>query len=218
MKKLIVIIIIFFSGFNAAAIGGEYVLQIQYLLNGKQTSGFIYVDYWDIEVDLEQTKLTDKAFDSLFRKLFIDYEEVTVYSELIDHELLSETASFPMHPFEINNNSAQKIKVAKIKNVRFVRIWKRIAYGIDVLTKLQLKDTSWISGKSNTTYPVGQDVGCRLEVYNFGNQEIPEKLIKQLILEYSNMDGMDANQKQKNRTVLADLKKRKIVVVEMCGC
>lgn len=198
--------------------GGVWVLEIDYQYNDHRAHGFVRADSW--AMDLDQLVRKDADFQQAFYENYRTSGPLMVYEHIIDREDLALAATFPMHAFRLVEESATGILIENMSGLSLRKVWVRDNYLIEVETALDDGDIDWIGGKAKLSYPLGDEMGCRLEVYNFGTEEVDDVTMEALIEAYH----AQSNEKGGFLTVttysqiLAQLKQQKIVVVELCGC
>lgn len=216
MKKILTILALLLLSSYTFAIGGVWVLEIEYSVNGKGQIGYIVDEDWTEGFETFIGK--DSLFNIKFRRKFENSDSLKVYEKIIDQEKLSEIADFPMHPFFLVEKSKKYVLLDEIERVSLIKVWKKIDYTVNVLTKITIADTSWIKENNSKEYPIGDDVGCRLEVYNFGDG----KSYKLLLSEFSNLylkkEKLTLEERKRYNELLKKLKEFKVIVVELCGC
>lgn len=199
---------------QARAIGGVWVLELSYSKDGKTVTGYFRADYG-------ADHYTPSGWDTLhseFMEKFGDADSVFLYSRIEDRELLAAAASFPMHPFEMVNGSRYTVALDDLKDLRLEKVWKRIDYMVNVLTPLEMSDTAWIGLKDTVEFPIGDDVGCRLEVHRLVPVTGYQSLIRELVELYQAKEPLSPADTRRFEFVLQELKAKRIVVVELCGC
>jgi len=199
--------------------GGVWVAEISYDLHGSRETGYLVADIW-IESDPELL-LNDTLFQSELLSRYVPSDTLVIYRQLIDQEFLAGIALFPMHPFTLNTFTASRVCVDDIHSVSMNKVWKRIDYGIRVLSDISLSDSSWIADRSilePVIHPVGDDAGCRLEVYDFNPVYDPTEEIEVLSHLYRPYRLLDKDLAKRCQDTIYRLKQKRIVVVELCGC
>lgn len=192
------------------------MLEITYKLKGQLQRAYIDASY--NTDDFSESRADQQKFEAAFRERYGAKDSITVFEKIIDHERIAEVASFPVHSFHLVESSAKQVSLSEISEIELVKIWRKDEYWIDVLTKLVDADTSWIGSKANVEYPIGNEVGCRLEVHNFGPVSNYKNLIDEFIGLYQPEKPRSHQNLGRFHQLLAELKEQKIVVVELCGC
>lgn len=182
---------------------------------GVRKEAYLLSPFW--EDGLPELVNKNPDFDNWFHDKFQDFKQVKLYRSIKDQELLAKKASFPMHSFQLKDDDSFLLPVAFMRNVRLLKTWSRIEYYIDVITPLEIEDSSWIAGKARESYETGQEVGCRLEFHRFDTSQVVDELIQSIILDYDTQKGFSGNHSVILPTIMK-LKARKVVVVELCGC
>ena len=209
-------IVLLLWSLSSTAMGGIWLLEINYQLNGLSKTGFVRADYW--ADDFDQYIGRDSLFELAFEEHFGSIDQIDIYDELLDREKIASIASFPMHPFQILEESKRTVSRQDLKHLSLIKVWKKNDYWIDVLTPITELDITWISGKTTIEHPIGNDVGCRLEVHNFGSKQDHKKLLNDFVNLYSIKENDPNSYDKKGSLLLQRLKKKKIVIVELCGC
>jgi hypothetical protein len=214
-------VLIYFIGTPQCANGGGgiWVAEVLYDHNGISQTGYIIADIW-LEDDRDLLK-NDSLFDAEFRSGYSPSDTVVIYHQLYNREQLAERALFPMHPFMLNKDSLALICLSEIRSISLTRVWKRNDYVVRVLSDISLSDTTWISDSTllePVRYPAGDDAGCRLEVYDFNPSFDPARDLNELSLLYSPDTTVSENGNEKFQRIIDRLRKKKIVVIELCGC
>lgn len=216
MRHLFAILLLIGS-LHAFALGGVWVLEIQYELNGESRHGFVLADYW--ADDYERFISAGTAFTPEFQNAFMGYDSIAIYDQIIDREVIARTAVFPIHSFELVQESQKLYSPSDIQQVELIKIWRRNDYVINVLTNISLADTAWIGGAADVVYPIGQDVGCRLEVYHFSEKSESTTLLQEFATLYKlESDSLTLKQRERKTQLLEKLKQLQVVIVELCGC
>lgn len=216
LSRLFNIILLIVISHCAFPMGAVWVLEIKFKMDGQLQHA--YFDASFNTDDFIESRSHQKLFEAAFRERYGAKDSITVFEKIIDHERIAEVASFPMLSFHLVESSAKQVSLSEISEIELVKIWRKDEYWIDVLTKLVDADTSWIGSKANVEYPIGNEVGCRLEVHKFG----PASNYKNLIDEFIGLYQLEKPRSHQNQgrfhQLLAELKEQKIVVVELCGC
>lgn len=217
MRSYLVLTLLLFP-LISSAMGGVWVLEIDYELNGRRAHGFIRADYW--ANDFQDLVRKDAAFQKSFHQYYGETGAVMVYERMDDREEIALKATFPMHPFVLDEGSKFGIMIEDMSNISLRKVWVKDDYLIEVLTALVPADTTWIGGDAEITYPLGEDVGCRLEVYNFGESPVDALTLEAMIQAYQEPGPEDQNLIGVSSLglLLTRLQKQKVVVVELCGC
>ena len=217
MKRILCVAILVVLGLGSYSMGAVWVIEIEYRLNGGELlTGFIDASY--ITNSFENTKDDSDLLLTELNNRFGKNDSLPIYDLIIDHEILAKTASFPMHPYHLFEGSVNFQSVNSIAQVNLIKVWTKNEYWIDVLTRLDNMDTTWVGREGNIDYPLSQDVGCRLEVHNLGSFDINQKLMDEFLVIYK-MDIPRSHQNQgRFHKILGEMKKDKIVLVELCGC
>lgn len=216
MKTILPIIYLFLSSSFVFGAGGVWVMEIEYSINGRRNVGYVVDHNWDDKFENYINK--DSIFNFEFRNKYRNSDSLQIYEKIIDQEKLYKTATFPMHPFFLVENSMKYVRLDEMEKLSFKKIWKKTSYTINVLTKITLADTNWISKISLIQHPVGEEVGCRLEAHNF----LKSKSSQSLLLEFSDLylrkENLTPKERKKYNKLLEKLKELKVVIVELCGC
>lgn len=198
------------------AVGGIWVLELEFTYQNHAQTGYIQAGVWaDNWVDRYDD---DTGFTKAFHNHYHAKDTLTIFKHIIDREALSTAASFTIHPFFLVDSAVLHLTVEDLLHVKLRKVWKKMDYHIVALTPLTNADTSWISGKKTTSYPLGQEVGCRLEVHHFSDQNVPSKLLGDFVELYKRKSDLNKIEQQRYLKLLDDLKSKKVVVVELCGC
>lgn len=214
--KLVLLSVIFLTN-TAFSMGGECIMEIIFEYNGDRFHGYLPTEYWG--QNLDSSYYGSDKFQAVFEKYYYSLDEITIYGEIKDQEILAKNASFSMHSYEILHGSAKTFNPKQMKDVILFDSWCRIAYGIEVLTPLVLADTSWISKEIyHKSYPIGNEIGCRLEVYHFTKNTDVQSQLNKLAELYEQSQGEGLPQTREVYAILKELKKKKVVVLELCGC
>ena len=217
MKKLFTLFLCLTISAKLLAIGGEWMYQISCMYEGEER--IIYVsayDYNTIPTDFENDKA---AFPAHFKEIYGKEKMLTVFNRLKDQEKFAETAGFPMHNYLIDRSSSEELVFKKIKNVRLMKVWSRIAYGITVLTRLNEDDLEWIGNCKERSNFGFDDVGCRIELYSKEPLDQNDPDIKAIYNVLSNEgDYVTKEQIEMIRPHVINLKHKQIAVVQLCGC
>ena len=218
LKKQILFFFVFvFYGIPIFSMGAVWVLELEYRENG----GRLQTGYIDGSFHTGDFGPMADNPSHLLNELMTRYgkdDSLQIFTQIIDNEKLAEVASFPMHSFKLVESSRVVYSVNSLADLSLKKIWSKDEYWIEVLTRLELKDSIWIRNKGIVDFPLGQEVGCRIEVHNLGEREIEERLLTEFIKLYK-MDTPRSHQNQgRYHTILAELKENKIVLVELCGC
>jgi pyruvoyl-dependent arginine decarboxylase (PvlArgDC) len=216
MKNSLVIIILLFISNMPVAMGGVWVLEIEYQTGNKKVTGFILADYW--ADDFDKFVGHNASFQIEFKKRFEERKFITIFKEIVDNEQLAKVATFPMHPFRLVQESSSEILVSDIKNVSLVKLWEKVAYTINVLSTVIQSDVGWISASTTITYPVGNEVGCRLEVHNYTKNSDHRPLVKEFAKLYLKKNTLSEQQKNRYAHLLQKLREKRVIIVELCGC
>lgn len=212
--KLIICFLGLMISIGTFAMGGEWYAEINYKYEGVKQHGYIRVDFW-ADAFIEN----DSGFVETFHEYFDDQFTIPVYQKIVDRSTIADTVKFPMHPFELNAQNYKSQNTGLMKNIELVKVWKRIAYYINVISPIKQSDIPWMTGKPKVSYPVGDDVGCRIEAYIFNSPKGYDSLLDEFAKLYLKKEE-DLNRGEKLRkTELIDLLyQKKIVLVELCGC
>ncbi|MBK9286083.1 MAG: hypothetical protein IPM51_17445 [Sphingobacteriaceae bacterium] len=216
MFKLAVSLVLLFTFNLGNAAAGIWLLEIKYTQNGKSQKAFV-VNAQTTE-DYSNYIGNDSLFETAFRKNFGQTDSLAIYSQIIDHEKLAKAVSFPMHPFHLSEKHIRYIHLSQIKNISLKKIWVKNDYHIEVLSPLQYTDTLWLKKKGMIEYPIGDEVGCRLEVHKFSAKETYKAELKQFCDLYLRKEKLIDSEKKQYKRLLKKLKTKKIIVVELCGC
>lgn len=191
-------------------------MELEYSLHGKRQIGYIVDEEWTEGFETFIGK--DSLFNIEFRRKFKNSDSLKVYEKIIDQEKLSEIASFPMHPFFLVEESLKYVLLEEIERVSFIKLWRKVDYYINLLTKITLSDSIWIKEYNSKEYPIGDDIGCRLEAYNFGDGEPYKLLLSEFGNLYLKKEKLTHEEQKRYNELLKKLKDYKVVVVELCGC
>lgn len=200
----------------ANAMGGIWLLEINYLMDGESRTTFVLADFW--ANDFDQYVGNDSLFAIELQKQLGNSGPVIVFDEIIDQEEIASIAAFPMSPFHVVAGSKSTLRLEDISKPSLTRIWKKDDYVVNVLTALTLSDTTWISDSASKELPLGEEVGCRLEVYSFDASKDVHTLMQEFTGIYSKKESDRTLYDAKSRMILQNLKANKVVVVELCGC
>ena len=199
--------------------GGIWVAEISYDHEGHRHTGYVLADIW-VENDPDLL-VNDSLFDAKIRHLHTSSDTLMIYRHLTDREQLAGKALFPMHPFLLNRDSVSFLCISDIGHMSLNRIWKRNDYDIRVLSEISLSDSSWVSDKEllePIIYPVGEEVGCRLEVYDFNPSFDPSHEMNEITRLYNQGYPVTGVEEIRLQEIIHMLKEKRIIVVELCGC
>jgi len=214
MKKLILLLVLFPITL-AQAYADIHALQVEFRENGVPTTVYFIVGYWGQE-DLSNYIGNREEFRAAFFENHRTTDSIQCYTRIIDHQYIANAAKFPMHSFEIDDSSLRTVHPNQLNTMKLVHAWYANEYWINVLTPIMHSDADWIGGKAKTTYPVGNEVGCRLEVYHFTKTD-SEKWEKEMAALYL-LETRTKEQEKRFQMLFELLKRHRVVVVEMCGC
>jgi hypothetical protein len=193
----------------------EVVYQINYTIDNQLKTGFIMGAF------------QGHSTDSLFLQSPIEFEkniksydryknQIEIYAEIIDLTSIKNNAAFPIHKFKMGNEMVT-INTNKITHMKLTKIWIKSAYHIKVLSQVFYKDTTWYNDIHKLTYPIGDEVGCRLHVYQFDSSLNNKELIDEFTETYMNPTSSASYYNYRKR-LLQILYLNKVVIVELCGC
>lgn len=202
---------------KAKAMGGIWVLEVRYEWKGVTQTGFIQASSWAEEFD---TLIgLDSLFDQKLRHVYTGWDSIIIYDQIENRERIAKHATFPIHSFMLDQSSGHEYPIKDISELSLIKVWRRIEYVINVLTPINDSDTTWISGPSTIEYPIGEEIGCRLEVhvYSHSKEHAP------LVLEFASLYSVDPSlltlkMEEDKLRLLEKLKAKHVVVVELCGC
>lgn len=214
MKKLFLTTLVFWGSTFTFAIGGIWVLEVKYQLSNCSRTTYVLADYW--ADDFDKFKGKDAQFEAALEKQFGD-QPITVFDNLVDQENIANAATFPMHPFIRGHSSERVLHLNHIQGISLVKVWEKVDYMIEVQTGITEADIPWISKKAALTHPVGEDVGCRLEVHSYCEQD-NSGLLEQFVWLYENKEEAPERYANESPCLLQRLKYRGVVIVELCGC
>lgn len=167
-------------------------------------------DYW---IEQYVPPMSKVGFLDFYKEnSYNESDSLTVHFELYDHSNISEHANFSMHPFEVNYDNFKTMALSNITSLSLGKLYRHVDYHINVMTPITEKDTLWIGNESTKLYPAGDDIGCRLEVHDYRHLSGSASLIR-LLGDYYLEEKQIEVQK-----LIQVLYRRKIVVVELCGC
>jgi hypothetical protein len=213
VKQLILFLSIPFISF---AEGIEIVYEIEFEHNNKIHVGYITGGYSSIEID-STFFYDDKQFELSVKNWDRNIKELEVYSELIDWTSVMQVAIFPVQPFEIGGE-VSVYPTNEIKKLHLIKIWKRSDYHIKVFSPITIRDTSWYDNSFIISKPVGDDAGCRLELYSFEKHSNNQELIKKFKQVYLNPKVNNPIYYNYRKRILELLYLQKVIVIELCGC
>ena len=196
--------------------GIEIIYQIEFKCNGEYHQGYITGGYSSPSIDSTYL-FDDEQFEKAIRSCNRFQLELEVYSVLKDWTVVKEKASFPMQPFEMGDK-LMTYPIKDVNNLHLVKIWKRSDYHIKVLSPINSTDSKWYGNSYQISKPIGDDVGCRLEVFSFENHPENKTLIKKFTELYLNPKENDAIYYNYRKRLLELLYLNKVVIVELCGC
>jgi hypothetical protein len=228
MKRILLSLFLLVTTTLLNAMGGVWAIQFSYELNGKAKTGYIYADFWARDYEKvypngvnrstkEDFSVYEITFEKEFRNKLKDYSPLTIYDSILDNTLLASKAKFPMVPYELIHSSGKPVDIAVLKKVKLIKIWVKDDYGIYLQTDINKSDINWISKTPKVDYPLGEDVGCRMVLYQF-NQIANPFLVDELSKLYLKKEKWNDKEQERFKTIVAILKNDKVVVVELCGC
>lgn len=199
------------------SMGGQWLLKVQFSSSRNLTTAYIPADYY--ARDYPQSMYDNPVkFKREFLQRFGHENLVTMYADVKDHRELADAAPFPMYPWEYDYSSEFQIDPHTIEYIRLDEVWVRDDYHIVVMNTLTAADTLWFSDDYLESYPVGQEVGCRLMVCDFGKGTRAQELVRQLVATYDRDRGWLPGQMDQVQHIIAELTREKVIVVELCGC
>ena len=227
MKKILVLISTIVPLF-ACADGRDWAIEITYHTSDGQHTGFLSSQYWvkDCEerfLPFDTTLIEAEgvpartAFEHEFFSRYGAQEAIYIYDRIIDRFAYSRNSKLPIPPWSFDETSGHAVELAAMHSIRLVRVLVKTDYFMDVHSPLEPADTTWIGGASKVYYPVGQEVGCRLEIYSFSDQPV-EALIDEYGALYLRREKLSPFELKRYNSVLLQLKAARVIVIELCGC
>lgn len=192
------------------SMGGEWYQKIYYQDGNSEKIGYLKCDYWINDFVPPKNKVTFKQF--YLNHADLEDDSITVYTDLIDQSHFSKAATFPIHPFEINPTHFVRFEINELEINNIGKLYVRDDYHIKMLTPLFDSDTTWIYDKPIKSLPLGDEVGCRLEIYEFTASPSNRSYIDRLVSLYLIDD------KKRMEKLLQIMNSLHIIVVELCGC
>ncbi|MCB9197875.1 MAG: hypothetical protein H6600_05400 [Flavobacteriales bacterium] len=190
-------------------IGGEWFVEVYFLSDHGtvKNHGYVQCAFW-----ITEEKVVANNFISKFSQNEA-IDSIKFYSNLTDRTLLKTKANFPMHEFEVDRENFHCFALKDLQISSIGKVYSRIDYEIHVLSPIELSDTSWIGQDNQRVFYEGEDIGCRLEVYEYDKYEsMTVKLIELLVGYYRNAQLSHVN------NLVKILYRRNVIVVELCGC
>ncbi len=206
MKLFSVIIALAFSNLSFS-IGGIWLQEVFFLHNNSKYHGYVICDHW-----IQSHTALKSSFLEVYKMHNAKVDSLTIYFDVTDWSNIKENATFPMHQFSVNQANFSRFSFDDIKLSATGKLLSNIDYHIEVLSPICEEDISWYDDKSEVYYPVGEEVGCRLEVYMFHESAHTSHLIQELGKLYL------GEEPDKLQLLTRSLYRRKVVVVELCGC
>ena len=204
--------------FSVLADSAEYMYEFTCEYDGVNHTFYLPVDAWG-EADPTSFNENKDAFPEYFKNKYAEYEEITVFTKIIDRTDLAEKAAFPMQKYHVVESSMKKLDFEKIKHIKHTKTWIKSGYGIYQVTKIFPSDIDWIDECKNQ-YNFGfDDVGCRLELFSAGELDENDPDVKMLYSLVENEGDYLTDQEMKAiKKYVINLKRKKVVVVQLCGC
>ena len=188
MKRVFLALFLFLSLSHIAKSDGlEQYMEVTYSLMGERKTAFIscYIDPPLIEAFLSNSK----EFQSYFQSNFEKETSISFYDSLMDYSAFAVNPKLYLPPFEFQKERFKTLPKNYFQKVKLVKIWNRSDYYTQMLTPLELADTMWLANDFVKTYPAGEDVGCRLEVYQFDTSFDIKSEIESILSRYTAEEG-----------------------------
>lgn len=216
MKNLL-LLLLSFTALSVYADTTDWMYEISFEYDGKERKVYMPDFFYDRHPD--EFNEDKESFVAFFNEKYKALASITIYNQIKDQSKFAEVAGFPIHKFIYVESTKEKLDPSKIENIQLIKGWSQSAYGIDVLTKLYDKDLSWIEQCNKYANFGFDDVGCRIVVYGVDEVDKEDPDVKKLYQLIKN-DGQYISDEtiQKIRPYVINLKRKKIVVVELCGC
>lgn len=216
MKNTLLLVGLFLTSNTLFAEGLEQFMEFTFILNGERKTAFISCH---ISPDEEKTFVENQlAFEEYFLSRFGKEDIVEYNNSIIDYSHYARYTKVPLPAFAFSKSSKRELPRSFFLKVELIRIWNRSDYFSQILTPLSPEDTAWLKKEFSKILPVGEDVGCRLEIYQFKRSlELTEE-INILSKEYSSENGYMKSTPFYVKEAILELKRKKALVIERCGC
>ncbi len=213
--KLTLILLFFIIPLLHFAEGAEIVYEIQYKTNGSIKTGYIFGGFTDSNTD-SIYKNHPKEFQE--HMLSHGTYEDTISIHLVLHDLtdIQAKAAFPIHSFQLGSEVIH-IPSNQITFMKLIKTWIKSDYHIEMLSEYRQEDTLWFNNKHNIYYPVGVEIGCRINAYEFDSSKNNKVLLKQFGIEYLKKVTTPSDYQYRKRLIQL-LYQNKVIIIELCGC
>lgn len=216
MKNILLFVGLFLTSSTLLADGLEQYMEISFLLNGERKTAFIPCN---ISAEEEITFIENRlAFEEYFSNKFNREDIIEYNNSIIDYGLYRNYTKVPLPAFAFSKSSKRELPRSFFLKVELIQIWSRSDYFSQILTPLSPEDTAWLKKEFSKILTVGEDVGCRLEIYQFKRSLDITEEINILTKEYSAENGYMKSTPFYVKEAILELKRKKVLVIERCGC
>ena len=216
MKNILLLVGLFLTTSPLLADGLEQFMEMTFVLNGERKTAFIPCYFSPEE---EKKFLEDRlAFEEYFSSRFSKEDIIEYNNSIIDYALYGQCTKVPLPAFAFSKSSKRELPRSFFLKVELIQIWNRSDYFSQILTPLSPEDTAWLKKEFSKILPVGEDVGCRLEIYQFKRSLDITEEIKILTKDYSTENGYMKSTPFYVKEAILELKRKKALVIERCGC